>query len=125
MKRAVLKVEREKLDDIDKPLPGDESRGYDSRGRRKGGQSRTSVVLKDAILYAAQKVGEDGKGLNGLVGFLTRIARNDPKTFASLLARVIPLHVTSTSTAEVTYRSVDEVKAELAARGIVIDRVYH
>jgi hypothetical protein len=123
MKRAVLKVEREKLDPLDQPL-GDE-RGYDSRGRKKGGQMRTTTVLKDAILYAAQKVGEDGRGLNGLVGYLTNIARTDPRTFAALLARVIPLHVTNTNTAEVTYRSVDEVKAELAARGIVIDRVYH
>ena len=59
------------------------------------------------------------------MGYLKRIARSDPRTYATLLARVIPLQVTSTTTTEVTYRSVDEVKAELAARGIVIDRVYH
>ena len=123
MKRAVLKVERAKLDDIARPLPGEERRNS-NRGKRVASH-RTTEVLKDAILYAAQKVGEDGKGLNGLVGYLTRIAKSDPRTYAMLLAKVIPLHVTSTTTTEVTYRSVDEVKAELAARGIVIDRVYH
>jgi hypothetical protein len=125
MKRAVLKVPRAELNMLGAPLPGDENRPYDSRGRRRGGQSRTSVVLKDAILYAAQCVGEDGKGLDGLVGYLKQIARTDPRTYASLLARVIPLQVTSTTTQEVTYRSIDEVRAELAARGIPIDRIYH
>lgn len=124
MKRAVMKIEREPLDDLTRPLPGDENR-LTNTGRRKGGVSRPGMILKDAILYAAQKVGEDGKGLDGLVGYLTRIAKTDPRTYAALLARVIPLHVTATSTTEVTYRSVEEVKAELRSRGILIDRIYH
>ena len=125
MKRAVLKIEREKLDDLDLPLQGDERRPNANKGRRKGDALRTTAVLKDAILYAAQCIGEDGNGLDGLVGYLKRIARSDPRTYATLLAKVIPLQVQTTTTTEVTYRSVDEVKAELAARGIVIDRVYH
>jgi len=126
MKRAVLKPVREPLEDdiFTRPLPGDENRPG-KRGPRRGQSSRTTVVLKDAIIYAAQCVGEDGKGLDGLVGYLKSIAKRDPKTYASLLARVIPLHVTSTNSTEVTYRSVEEVKAELRSRGILIDRIYH
>ena len=123
MKRALLKLERQTLDELSRPLPGDET--HPGSARRPRGPTRVTAVLKDAILYAAPEVGEDGKGLNGLVGYLTKIAREDPKTYASLLARVIPLQVNSTTTTEVTYRSIDEVKAELAARGILVDRIYH
>jgi hypothetical protein len=112
------------MDDIARPLPGDER-----RKRAKGpqyGQRHITAVLKDAVIYAAQCVGENGKGLNGLVGYLKTLAIEHPKAFAALLGRVIPLHVTSTNTTEVTYRSVEEVKADLKARGIHIpDRVYH
>jgi hypothetical protein len=125
MKRAILKVERAKLDPLDAPLPGDEQRINPTNGTRKRLSHRPGAVLKDAILYAAQQVGEDGEGLDGLVGFLRSIAKKDPRTYASLLARVIPLQVTNNNTNEVVYRSVDEVKAELASRGILIDRVYH
>jgi len=49
--------------------------------------------LKDAILLAAEAVGRDGKGLDGLVGYLTSAAINHPKNFLFLLARVLPYQV--------------------------------
>ena len=122
--RAVMKKRSRANLTLVKPLKGDEHR-VGHQGRRRGETMRTTAVLKDAIIYAAQLVGEDGEGLNGLVGYLVSIAREDKKTYAALLSRVIPLHVTSTNKTEITYRSAEEVKAELASRGIhVIDNLY-
>lgn len=127
MERAVMKLPRKEIDDIDRPLPGDERRvsTRSSRGRRAGESMRVGVVLKDAILYAAQLAGADNKGKDGLVGYLLRIAKKDEVTYAKLLSRVIPLQVNTETKTEVTFRSVEEIKADLHRRGIYLDRVYN
>jgi hypothetical protein len=65
-----------------------------NQGRPKGRVNATTQHLKDAILIAAQQSGIDGCGKAGLVGYLMRLAQYEPKAFASLLARVLPLQVT-------------------------------
>jgi hypothetical protein len=42
---------------------------------------------------AAEAVGEDGEGLDGLVGYLTMAAKQYPKNFMYLLGRVLPYQV--------------------------------
>lgn len=64
------------------------------KGKKPGTPNRTTKILKEAILLAAEKVGQDGKGKEGLTGYLVRLATKQPKSFATLLARVIPLQVT-------------------------------
>ena len=64
------------------------------KGKKPGTLNKTTAVLKDAILLAAQNVGEDGKGKGGLTGYLQRLANQEPKAFSSLLARVLPMQVT-------------------------------
>src|SRR5262249_35138135 len=61
------------------------------KGRMKGSPNKVTRVLKDAILLAAEQVGEDQKGKDGLIGYLRGIAKVHPTTFAGLLARIIPL----------------------------------
>jgi len=64
------------------------------RGGRKPGQAnRMTRVLKEAIIMAAENVGADGKGKDGLVGYLERIARRDMKAFAPLLGKMLPLQI--------------------------------
>ena len=88
------------------------------RGRPKGSRNVLTRVISDAILLAAEQVGEDGKGKGGLVGYLKRVAKKDQKAFCPLLGRVQVKNKT-----EVRYKSVDEVRAELEARGISIKNV--
>ena len=64
------------------------------KGRPKGSTNKTTALLKEAILLAAEQVGENGSGKDGLVGYLREVARADAKAFSSLLGRVIPLQVT-------------------------------
>ena len=60
-----------------------------SRGRPKGVPNRTTTLLKDAILKAAEKAG--GKG--GTVGYLTTQAKDNPVAFMGMLGKVLPLQV--------------------------------
>lgn len=64
------------------------------KGRPKGAVNKTTAALKEAILQAAQAVGHDGKGKEGLVGYLKRVAQEDVKAFSTLLGKVLPLQVT-------------------------------
>lgn len=63
-------------------------------GRPKGSVNKTTGMLKDAILKAAELCGQDGQGKGKLVGYLRNLAEKEPKSFAGLLGRVLPLQVT-------------------------------
>mgnify|MGYP001795769255 CR=1 FL=1 len=65
------------------------------KGRPKGAQNKTTTTLKQAILVAAAKHGHDGKGKEGLEGYLTMVAEKDVKSFCSLLGKVLPMTVAS------------------------------
>jgi hypothetical protein len=49
--------------------------------------------VKEAILEAANQLGEDGEGYDGLVGYMRFLGRSEPKTFAMLLRAVMPTQV--------------------------------
>ena len=62
-------------------------------GRPLGATNRIPTALREAIMQAASEVGEDEKGLNGLVGYLRRLAIHEPSVFGSLLKRLLPVRV--------------------------------
>jgi hypothetical protein len=70
------------------------STGNAGKGRRAGSVNKTTAALKEAILLAAEQVGEDGDGMGGLTGYLRRVAKEDVKAFAGLLGKVLPMQVT-------------------------------
>ena len=51
-------------------------------GRPKGKQNKVTTELKDAILASFDAVGGQE--------YLVRVAKDDPKTFCSLLGKVLP-----------------------------------
>ena len=51
-------------------------------GRRAGTKNKVTVALKDAILGAFDKAGGEA--------WLLELAQKDPRTFATLLSRLIP-----------------------------------
>lgn len=59
-------------------------------GRQKGTPNKTTALLKDAILKAAEQAG----GGEGLVGYLEQQAKLNPGPFLSLLGKVLPMQVT-------------------------------
>ena len=59
-------------------------------GRAKGTPNKTTKLLKDAVLKAADKAG--GKG--GLVAYLQEQAIKNPGPFLALLGKVLPMQIT-------------------------------
>lgn len=59
-------------------------------GRPKGSKNKTTALLKDAILQAADQAG----GKDGLIGYLQVQAKANPGPFMALLGKVLPTQVT-------------------------------
>ena len=68
--------------------------GKKTGGRAKGTPNRTTALLKEAILAAAERTGRDGKGKDGLMGYCSFLATQEPKAFAQLLGKVLPMQLT-------------------------------
>lgn len=64
-------------------------------GRKKGTPNKTTALLKEAILYAAEAEGRDGEGTDGLAGYCRFLAKDEPRSFAVLLGKVLPMQVTN------------------------------
>ncbi len=60
-------------------------------GRKKGTPNKTTALLKDAILKAAEQAGGEP---DGLVGYLQQQAKDNPGPFMALLGKVLPMQVT-------------------------------
>ena len=63
------------------------AQGAKTGGRQRGTPNKTTAALKDAILKAADKAGDEA----GLVGYLTRQATLNPGPFMGLLGKVLPM----------------------------------
>lgn len=61
-------------------------------GRQKGTPNKTTALLKDAILQAAERAGDK----DGMIGYLERQAVENPGPFMSLLGKVLPMQVEGT-----------------------------
>ncbi len=57
-------------------------------GRKPGTPNKTTALLKDAILEAAQQAGGD---TDGLVAYLKQQAEENPGPFMALLGKVLPI----------------------------------
>lgn len=80
------------------------SAGNRGKGRKKGVPNKTTALLKDAILKAA----ESGGGPEGLVGYLEIQARENPGPFLALLGKVLPMQFAGAAEPiKIIYSSVD------------------
>ena len=104
------------------PQPGQKRQGNYRRGHKKvGGRQRgvgnaLPVLVKECILRAFTELGSDNRGEEGLVGFIKRIGRKDLKTAGMLLRAILPLEL-NTKVDVAPYRTVEQIDADLRARG--------
>ena len=102
-------------------------KGQPKIGGRKTGQSVNKIpkLIKDCVVLAAELEGSNQHGKDGMIGFLRRVARDDITSFAGLLKAVMGHQIETGEDAqvEVTYRSVAEIRRELASRGIDMEVV--
>lgn len=67
--------------------------GTPGPGRTPGIPNKTTALLKDAILKAAENAGNE-IGKDGLVSYLQEQATENPGPFMALLGKVLPMQVT-------------------------------
>lgn len=63
------------------------------KGRPKGAQNKTTTLLKDSILKAAEAAGNKIGEKKGLVSYLEQQATANPGPFMALLGKVLPMQV--------------------------------
>lgn len=63
--------------------------GNRGKGRPKGKPNKTTALLKDAILLAAEQAGNDIDG-KGIASYLKQQATLNPGPFMTLLGKVMP-----------------------------------
>jgi hypothetical protein len=84
--------------------PGHEKQG----GRKKGTPNAFSSDYKKAILEAAYRVGNDGNGKDGIVGYFRWIALRHPRiNGAVVLTNVLPLEFPGSETPEEPRRTAE------------------
>lgn len=71
------------------------------RGRPKGARNKVTTALREAILAAADNVGNQMRPGAGSVGYLEFLAQEQPAAFATLLGKVLPLQVSGDPAAPV------------------------
>lgn len=93
--------------------------GKGNPGKPKGAKNKFGVILKDAILQAAELSGRDGKGKDGAVGYLVWLSRAEPAVYGRMLEKVMPTQLEVKDTTKKTYTPA-EAKAALEARGLPV-----
>jgi hypothetical protein len=88
-------------------------------GRAKGRRNKTTVMLKEAILKAAELCGSDGRGRDGMVGYLRMLASKERALFSRLLEKVLPMQLDLKDTTKKIYTP-DEAAARLQERGLPV-----
>jgi len=79
------------------------AQGKKTGGRVAGTPNKATKAVKDAVIEAFE--------LAGGVGYLVQVAKDDPKTFLSIVAKVIPLQVEGAgANGEIVFKTVYEAK---------------
>jgi hypothetical protein len=89
-----------------KELPDSEKRlpPAAGMGRPKGALNKTTALLKDAILKAAEQAGNK-VGDDGMVSYLEVQAIENPGPFMALLGKVLPMQFTGEVNGDIIIRA--------------------
>ena len=98
-------------DHPDYERPGSFEPGHQKVGGRKRGTPNVLTAdYKRAILEAAYRIGSDGNGRDGIVGYFAWVALYHPAIFCiPLLINLLPLEFTEGDTPEEPRRTIEEI----------------
>lgn len=93
---------RRKQQAAQKPAPSTKrkphrfQRGNAYGGRKSGAKNKITIKLQDAIMTACELCGQNGRGKDGAVGYLMRLAMKEPEVFGRLLLKLLPYQIQGT-----------------------------
>lgn len=89
-------------------------------GREKGVKNKTTVLLKEAIMMAAECEGLDRHGKDGVVGFLRMLSRREPAVFGRLMEKLLPYQLTGKdgSPMQVVHSTKEQLIDRMKERGL-------
>src|SRR5665213_90204 len=98
--------------------PGSFKQGHEKRGgRKRGTPNLVSSDYKRAVLEAADRIGEDGNGKNGVVGYFSWVIQHHPRIFASvLLSSLLQLEFAGRVTPMEPRRTTEQINQALQDR---------
>jgi hypothetical protein len=94
-------------------------------GRKAGTPNRFSSDVREALLEAVNRLGSDGKGADGMVGYLMRYGDKRPTAVLSLLGRAMPGLVHTQSVVGRQFASYEDARAMLIEAGVPLDVLNH
>ncbi len=80
-------------------------------GRQKGTPNKTTALLKDAILRAAEAAGD-----GDMDAYLEKQARENPAPFMALLGKVLPMQVAHSGSIDTSSKEQRDAAVAAAAR---------
>jgi hypothetical protein len=92
-------------------------------GRTKGAQNKITRILKEALPEALERLGSDGQGKDGLVGWLMQVATKEPVAYLRLLDKLLPHQINGASlsvTATAVYSTHEEIVGRMKERGLPV-----
>jgi hypothetical protein len=91
--------------------PGSFKQGHEKRGGpKRGTPNLISRDYKKAILEAAYRVGNDGNGKDGVVGYFLWVGLRHPRIFYTVLfVNLLPLEFAESNTPEKPRRTTEEI----------------
>jgi hypothetical protein len=104
-----------------------------TKGRTVGSLNKITRTMKDAAVAAAEELGHlpikqwakqlDVGDPNGLKQYFKFLAIKHPKSYAVILARIMPLHVTTPGNKLPKYLTEEQMRAELRNAGLPEDLI--
>jgi hypothetical protein len=89
-------------------------------GRPKGSENVYSREIKEAVIGAANDLGEDGAGSGGMRGYMRFLGREHPAVFGGMLRGVMGMQIT-VERPQVHMKTADEVRKELEGVGLRLE----
>jgi hypothetical protein len=87
-------------------------------GKPRGRLTAMKFRVKEAVLEAAERSGRDGKGREGMVGYLVWLSRTEPAVFGRMLEKIMPTQVELAD--RTTMLTPSEAAERLRLRGIPV-----
>jgi hypothetical protein len=92
--------------------------GLPANGRVPGQANKVTVLLRDAIPEALSRLGSDGKGKDGLIGWLMKQGQREPVAMMKLLDKLLPMQIQASGQVQHTYGSLEEITERFKSRGL-------